>query len=219
MKDISPEIKAIADSYRYPKPPDLLVALQDQVSRLLRLLVDWLDSLHIDIPGLADTKAVGNVMQLILYGAGVPAALIVIGLVFSRLRQLQRQTRLSRRGPAEVEVVLDAGGWRLQSERLAAGGHWRESCRALYLSLLHVLDERGIAELAPTKTNYEYLYTLAAHPPVQQPFRKLVQAVETVWFGQKEASESDYRSCLAALEEVIGEVEQVPRHKLLVPPG
>lgn len=70
------------------------------------------------------------------------------------------------------------------------------------MSCLHLLDENKIAVFAPTKTNYEYFYTLKQKPTIAVHFRPLVDTVELIWFGNKEAEESDYIDCLNLLTDI-----------------
>lgn len=193
--DISRQLEEVARSYQYHKPPDVLLVLQEKLAAALRWLYDLLASFNILVPGLADTRAVGDLMQLIVYAAGAAAVLLVIAVAWSRLGQLQSQSALARQGKLSFETVLDAAGWMGEAGLLAERGDYRSACRALYMSMLKLLDERGIAPFAPARTNYEYAYMLSAHPHLQPPFRRLVDRVESVWFGGCQADRSMFSEC------------------------
>ena len=46
-----------------------------------------------------------------------------------------------------------------------------------------------------TKTNYEYFYALKRMAKVAESFHNLVDLVEHIWFGDKEATGEDYKQC------------------------
>jgi len=207
FRDISPQIAEVAKGYDYQKPPDMLVLLQELVDRVLRFINDLLASLHIFVPGLADTSMVGNVMQLLLYVVG---AICVGGLIFavwSRMRHLRLQSQLARKGQTASEALLDARGWRIEAGKLSQSGLHKEACRALYLSLLRLLDESGALEYTPTRTNYEYWYALKNFQPLANCFKKIAVEVEAVWFGNGEANADIYTKCLCWLDEAEADIK------------
>ena|ERR1700679_618668 len=63
------------------------------------------------------------------------------------------------------------------------------------MSTLHLLDERNIMAFSATKTNYEYFYALKRMAKVAESFHNLVDLVEHIWFGDKEATGEDYKQC------------------------
>ncbi len=210
MKEVSADIAVIAQSYRYHNPPELLLKMQEIASQLLRWLSDLLSSLRIKVPGLADSSMASNVMQVLLYGAGLVGACFAVSLIWRRLRDLKIESERARSPAASTIKLLNSSGWQKEAEQLATDGLYREACRALYLSCLQLLHERGIAEFVATRTNYEYWYALARHSMLQQSFRALVSPVELIWFGSKPATQDDYLICLKALREFQAEVAQVP---------
>lgn len=209
MKEVSADIAVVAQSYRYHNPPEILLKMQDLASQLLRWLSDLFGSLRIKVPGLADSSMASSVMQILLYGAGLVGACFAVYLVWRRLRDLKIQNERARRPVSSTIKLLNASGWQQEAEQLAADGLFREACRALYLSCLQLLHERGIAEFVATRTNYEYWYVLARHSLLQQRFRALVNPVELLWFGSKQATQDDYLICLKALRDFQVEVAAV----------
>jgi len=205
--DVRPQIAEVASAYDFREPPDFIVSAQQWLATALRWLQNLLDTLRVHLPGGADTKAVGTLMQFALYAAGILGLLIMMAVVVGRIRQTSRARR-KRVSGALAETIVDSRGWKAEADRLASAGEWRGSCRALYLSLLRSLDERGITPYAPTKTNYEYWYALARHPAIQMPFRELANRVEVIWFGDKAAGQEDFEYCqqrLVRAEEDIGQ--------------
>jgi len=207
LKDVSQQIAEVAERYHYHDPPSFLVSLQELITRAIRWLKDFLESLHIFTPGFSDTRMVGNVMQILLYMVGIVCAVLLIFAVWSRLHRLTAQSQLAKGGALTSEGMLDSAGWLEEAGKLKAQGKYKESCRALYFSLLRLLDEKGIFAFAPTRTNYEYWYALVRHKEIQRYFRELADRVELVWFGNKNADAADYDYCLELLKTATRETE------------
>ncbi|HEY9772273.1 MAG TPA: DUF4129 domain-containing protein [Planktothrix sp.] len=208
-RDITTTIAEVARHYHYEKSPQALLFVQDLVEKVMRWIADILNQLRIVMPGMSDTRVVGNVMQIILFVAAALAVIAIVYFVFRRMSQINAQALLARHGQASSETMLDASSWRAQAEEMAGKGHWKEASRALYFSLLHHLSERGILEFVPTRTNYEYWYALARHKPIAVAFRQIADIVEESWFGYHEASKSDYEQCLQLLQQAESELDNV----------
>ena len=114
------------------------------------------------------------------------------------MKQLNQMAEQAKRGQVTSEALLNADSWKQQGEALATKLAWREACRALYFSLLKRLDEKGVAEYMPTRTNYEYWYALARNKTIALQFREIANIVEASWFGNRSASNVDYQHLLAA---------------------
>jgi hypothetical protein len=120
---------------------------------------------------------------------------MVLLLVASKMRALQAQRNLALGSMVVAESPLDSKGWLALGQELAAKSSYKEACRAVYMSVLHLLDEQKIMAFSATKTNYEYFYALKRLSKVAQSFRNLVDLVEYIWFGDKEATVDDYEQC------------------------
>jgi len=64
------------------------------------------------------------------------------------------------------------------------------------MSVLHLLDERNVVPFSATRSNYEYFYALKRMQSVAESFRRLVDSVEYIWFGDKQANNDDFRYCM-----------------------
>lgn len=193
-RDIAPEIAAVAGKYNYKKPPDLLVQLQEWLEKAWRFVADLLSSLRIHMPGMADTNAVGNIMQVMILLVGAICLFVIVYFALKRMGQLNAQAQLARKSQSAAYRLLDAEGWKKEAQELAEKKDWREACRALYMSSLRALHESSVIEFAPTRTNYEYWYALEPRSEMlARAFKALANQVELVWFGNKQASSDDYK--------------------------
>lgn len=192
-RDIAPEIAAVAGKYNYKKPPDLLIQMQEWVDKAWRFLTELLASLRINMPGMADTNVVGNVMQVIVLLVGAICLFVIVFFAMKRMGQLSAQAQLAKKGQAAAYRLLDAEGWKQEAATLAEKKDWREACRALYMSSLRTMHENAVIEFAPTRTNYEYWYALAPRSEMlARSFKSLANQVELIWFGNKQAGIEDY---------------------------
>ncbi|MBK9145856.1 MAG: DUF4129 domain-containing protein [Candidatus Melainabacteria bacterium] len=199
--DVREKLAVMASQYDYRKPPEILVKIQEWITEVVRAVLDFLKGLNIVVPR-ADTGAVGDIMQILALIAGVLCLILLIVLMFGRLKHLKNQSELARRGAITVDEDLDSAGWRKQAGAWADSSRWREACRALYLSILHELDEKGTIAFSHTRSNYEYWYALAANTSIQKRFRRLADIIELVWFGNHQAGREDYQQCRDLADEL-----------------
>jgi hypothetical protein len=62
--------------------------------------------------------------------------------------------------------------------------------------VIYALDEQKILVYTPTRSNYEYYYALHGKGGLQGGFRKLADLVEELWFGNRQAGQEEYDSCV-----------------------
>ncbi|MCI0394212.1 MAG: DUF4129 domain-containing protein [Chloroflexi bacterium] len=109
-------------------------------------------------------------------------------------------------GPDEEE-----GGERLTAETafkraqaLSSGGDYRTAVRYLYLSTLLLLEERGLLRYDRSKTNREYLRSLAHRPELAATLRDVIDVFDRVWYGFQPLDEAAY----ARYETRVGELRR-----------
>lgn len=207
-KNIAKEIAAVAKDYQYHDPPGALVWLQELISNILRAISEFLSLLRLPIGTASDSRAAASFVQYLVVGIGIICAICLVLVIAGRLRHIAAAKKLAQAGLIDQETILDRRGWREQGEQLAAAGKHREAVRALYMSALYWLDEQSIIAFAPTKTNYEYFYSIKDKTRNQQYlgldelFASLVDRVETIWFGFAEVGAEDFSFCLDKLSEM-----------------
>jgi len=202
-RDIAPEIAAVAGKYNYKKPPDLLIQVQEWVDKAWRFVTELLASLRLNMPGMADTNVVGNIMQVLVLIVGAICLFVIVFFAMKRMGQLSAQAQLARKGQSAAYRLLDAAAWKQEASASAEKKDWREACRALYMSSLRTMHENSVLEFAPTRTNYEYWYALAPRSEMlARAFKSLANQVELVWFGNKQASFDDYKEIGEYLQKV-----------------
>ena len=93
--------------------------------------------------------------------------------------------------------------WR-RAEELARSGQHRAAVRAIYLAVLSLLHAQRLLRYEPTRTNGEYVrqVRLAQDAPagLAEPFERLTNRFEVLWYGTADASPNDFEACLRLAE-------------------
>jgi hypothetical protein len=172
------------------------------VQSVLRFIHDFLAALHLDVPAVTDTRMASNIMQILLWIGGAICLVLFIWALWGRLNQLKHQAQLARKGQTAINEILDSNGWKEQAQSLASQGKWREACRAVYFASLRNMDESEILEYSPSRSNYEYIYSLTRQPVIAKDFRQLANLVESLWFGKRTAAQADFEELTALLSSI-----------------
>jgi hypothetical protein len=91
------------------------------------------------------------------------------------------------------------------AEQFAAQQDFRAALRALYLSALLHMHERGFLSYDTSLTNREYLHELYAHPSLQTALRPIVHIFDDIWYGYRPCNVetvTEYRTLLQKVYEV-----------------
>ncbi len=160
---------------------------QEQLSLLDRLLARLLDF-------LLQNVLAGGPNSLAAYAVTGLAAVLLFGVLLYILRTVLGNLAPA---PAETEVpedegALTAGQAARRAEELSHGGDYRTAVRYLYLSALLALDEHGLLRYDRSRTNREYLRSVAARPEVATPLREVVDVFDAVWYGFQPLDQQRY---------------------------
>ncbi|MBY0359031.1 MAG: DUF4129 domain-containing protein [Candidatus Obscuribacterales bacterium] len=195
-KNITPEIEAVSHAYQGAYTPEFLVQIQNFLYELWRLFIVWLNSLQGPEAGPVDSTPLSNFLQILLYLAGAVGLVALIFIATKRWQNIRKIQKNAVHGASAIEKISDFQSLKIEAQIYAKKGDFKLACRALYLSLLQLLHESKIVQFAPTKTNYEYTYMLAAKPLMKERFKQIANLIELVWFGDREAGKDDYDLCL-----------------------
>ncbi len=214
FKDISPQIESIAENYKSQKLPDWILRIQELIQQLLQWLQEFLENLfHVRHPGPSDSRSLSLLIQYGIYFAGIVALAAGLFFLLKYAARKKHEAAGGKRGAEKVERILSSQGYRTEATSLATSSNFRGACRSLYLCLLQQMHEKSVAVFAPAKTNYEYRYILSAYPLLQSTFVSIAEIVEEVWFGNREAENSDYTSCLELLDRAGLELDKIQSEK------
>lgn len=93
-----------------------------------------------------------------------------------------------------------------KAQNLSGQGDYRTAVRYLYLSSLLMMEERGILRYDRSRTNREYLRSVAEHPRLAKPLKSVVDVFDRTWYGFEPLDESTYK-------EYVNEVEALKEQK------
>ena len=205
-KDVSPVLTELSSQYNFQETPGIVLEIQKFLAEISRIIKDLLRHLKLPVPGDTNTSALADLMQYGLILAGVLCLILLLIIVFGKARKLRLAAKAQFKGAEEIEEQLDSAGWKKRANELADKTQWNKACRALYLSVLYLLDERKVLNYAPTRSNYEYWYALSSKKSIQKSFRELADLVDLIWFGEYEASRKDFETCSKLTEKLSSDV-------------
>jgi len=90
---------------------------------------------------------------------------------------------------------------RPRSQELAARGEYREAIHTLLLRTLQELVRSSAVRVGPAMTSREILGRVPIAPDARDALQGLIVAVELTHFGDDEATEEEYRRCLAQFQK------------------
>lgn len=134
----------------------------------------------------------GRVLSALLNLAGLIAlAALVAYTVNLMLISLTAEAHLRLDG-GDGGAPLTADSAFLRAQELAEGRDFRTAVRYLYLSTLLTLDERGLLRYDRSKTNREYLRSVAGQPALAATLREVIDVFDRVWYGFQPLDAASY---------------------------
>jgi hypothetical protein len=168
------------------------------------VMPDWLDRIFAWLEQL--TNRVVN--ALLPYGRipliGTAVILFLLSLFFiSRglSRSLVRDAQLEAEGSESDDLLTSKGAFK-RAESLSMQGDYRNAIRYLYLSSLLVLDEQGVMRYDRSRTNREYLRSVASRPELANRLRDVIEVFDRVWYGYEAVDVNTYKSYVEHVEEL-----------------
>ena len=134
-------------------------------------------------------------------------AAVSIALVWGLL-QLERRWRIRMvpedRSPAPGSAsAIPWQQWMEEARRAAQAGQWREAIHLLYWASISRLESKRLWPADRTRTPREYLALIAPDDPRRRGLASLTGSFERVWYGGRNAAESDYRRAEQIATELI----------------
>jgi plasmid stabilization system protein ParE len=171
-----------------PSPGDLL----------LGKILSWLARLLDKLPS---GRSRFDPVQILVY-LFIGVALIV--LVLWTVRHLRRP----REEQAMREIIPfspSARGWRVwlaEARTLAQQQDWRNAIHLAYWAGISFLEEQGAWRPDRARTPREYLHLVGLRSARYPALATLTRKFELVWYGHRNAAESDFQETLGQLEKL-----------------
>jgi len=129
--------------------------------------------------------------------------LIIVFIFLARtlLIDLATDTRFERQGNGDEEPLTSEVAFK-RAQTLSQGGDYRSAVRYLYLSALLIMDERGVLRYDRSKTNREYLRSVAESPELAEPLEEVIEVFDDVWYGQHSLEDDTFKHYSERVEEL-----------------
>ncbi len=170
--------------FQWDRPPS---PLEDLWSQFWAKVNKWLeellgrDELNIPVPTEAFTIGASVVLLLILL------------YVFRNLFSDFFMDASAKDEQMAGDELLTAESALQKAKDISKGGDYRTAVRYLYISSLLTLDERGLMRFDRSKTNREYLRSVATLPQLSTPLREVIDVFDRVWYGFQPLDEETFQ--------------------------
>jgi len=166
--------------------------IMEWFNRILTEFQRWLN----DLLGVTFNVVDSDVMLVIL-------TVLLVVMFFFVFRTLfvdfAREAKLKQ---AEEDEPLTSEAAFARAQQLSKGGDFRAAVRYLYLSTLLILDERGVMRYDRSKTNREYLRSVANSPELSKPLEEVIEVFDNVWYGYHSLDEETFKHYSGRVEEL-----------------
>ncbi|MFZ1452090.1 MAG: DUF4129 domain-containing protein, partial [Ferruginibacter sp.] len=133
-----------------------------------------------------------NIVTVMLWSVAIAFVLFILYRLFLAEGAFQRKSKLTRAEAAvEEEIITKESDFDALIRQSLQSGNYRHAVRYQYLRTLHLLAEKNMVQLAPDKTNFQYVSEIANRNH-QQPFASLTLNYEYVWYGEFEIDKNIY---------------------------
>lgn len=171
--------------------------LQAFLDNLREKFIEWLNSLFgqngvsIPIPG-------GEIITIV---ASIVLVIVLIYVFRSLFGDLIVESRLNE-DQLPGDELLTAETALQRAKEISQTGDYRTAVRYLYLSSLLLLDERGLLRFDRSKTNREYLRSVASYPHLSEPLREVIDVFDRVWYGFRTLDEYEFRHYVEKVDQL-----------------
>ncbi len=172
-----------------PEQPSFLAELS---RKILLYIWEWLSPLLPEeiVINLADSPF-GSIFGYLITGfATVLLVAVIIYMVYGFLAEMVSETGLNSETDQEKALTSDVAFKRAQEFSISKD--YRTAVRYLYLSSLLILDERELLRYDRTKTNREYLQSVAQSPNLGSLLREVIDVFDRVWYGHQPVDQEAY---------------------------
>lgn len=145
-------------------------------------------------PGILSRILGSGIVQLLFWMVVIVFVLFIIYRLFLADGVFQRRSTAAKNAAAEVEEEEIGHDTDFDALIRAAlqNGKYRLAVRYQYLRTLHTLAAKNFVELAPDKTNFQYVREIT-NPGHQNEFAALTLHYEYVWYGEFDIEKSIYQ--------------------------
>lgn len=134
-----------------------------------------------------------GIINLLLWFLAIAFVLFILYRLFLADGAFRRKSKSAGKAEAEVaeETITNESDFDALIRQALQTGNYRQAVRYQYLRTLHLLADKSLVQLAPDKTNFQYVSEIAnrSHQPL---FASLTLNYEYVWYGEFEIDKNIY---------------------------
>lgn len=143
-------------------------------------------------PGIFSGLFNSGIVQVLLWILAIAFVLFILYRLFLTDGAFRRKAKQADSNAAvEEEIITGESDFDAMIRQALQTGNYRQAVRYQYLKTLHLLADKNLVQLAPDKTNYQYVSEIANRQH-QQPFAALTLNYEYVWYGEFEIDKNIY---------------------------
>lgn len=137
------------------------------------------------VPGFLDRLLSSSVLKILLWTITGLFILFILYRLFLAEGVFKRASKTNQHAGAEVEeeVITTESDFDALINQALQNGNYRQAVRYQYLKTLHNLAGKNFIELAPDKTNFQYVGEIK-NREYQNDFAALTLNYEYVWYGE-----------------------------------
>jgi len=170
----------------------------DARDALMARLFNWLDRI---LSRLFRTRRAGPGLAQILVYLLVGTALILL-VVWTSLRLNKPWEEAAREIIPFAPSARSWRSWLAEARALAQQQDWRNAIHIAYWAGISFLEENGAWKPNRARTPREYLRMVGSRKPQYPHLAALTRKFEVVWYGHRDAGESDFQETLGQLERL-----------------
>lgn len=145
-------------------------------------------------PGILNSILGSGFVSVLLWTLAICFVLFIIYRLFLADGVFQRRSKAVKNAEAEVEeeVITGESDFDALIRSALQNSNYRQAVRYQYLRTLHILADKHFIDLAPDKTNFQYVREIANRSH-QNDFASLTLNYEYVWYGEFEIGKDIYQ--------------------------
>ena len=195
------ELRPLASILAQPEfqwQPDQRSPLEEWWDNLKKRALEFFVQLLRD----AISSSGSSLIRPALLGLGIITVVLALLYIFRNIRAALVQEAELEVEAAHGDEDLNADAALQRAQEQAGSGDYRSAVRYLYLSALLHMEERGLLRYDRSKTNREYLRSVAQQPNLENRLRDVVEIFDRVWYGYQPLDEAAYARYAAQVDEL-----------------
>jgi hypothetical protein len=144
--------------------------------------------------GLLNSLLSSGFVSVLLWALAISFVFFIIYRLFLADGVFQRRSRSAKNAEAEVEeeLITRESDFDALIRTALQNSNYRQAVRYQYLRTLHILAGKNFIDLAPDKTNFQYVREIANRSH-QNDFASLTLNYEYVWYGEFDIGKDIYQ--------------------------